>query len=94
MEAVVGERASWSEGVVDQDLESKGLVRQEEHESDSKKGVMSEGITKEVTKEGLSEIQVRQLLSEMEMLDENRDDIWGEEEDNQEMEFLPADIIP
>jgi hypothetical protein len=40
---------------------------------------MSEEVIKGVTEEGLSEIQVRQLLSEMEMLDENRDDIWGEE---------------
>jgi adenylosuccinate synthase len=55
---------------------------------------MSEEVIKGVTEEGLSEIQVRQLLSEMEMLDENRDDIWGEEEDNQEMEFLPANILP
>jgi adenylosuccinate synthase len=55
---------------------------------------MIEEVIKGVTEEGLSEIQVRQLLSEMEMLDENRDDIWGEEEDNQEMEFLPADILP
>jgi hypothetical protein len=37
---------------------------------------------------GQSETQVRQLPSEMEMLDDNGEDIWDEGEGSQEMDFF------
>jgi hypothetical protein len=58
-----------------------------------KGNLFNEDLMKEMAKEGISEVQVMQLLGEMEMLDESGEGIWGEEE-TQPMEYLPSEILP
>jgi hypothetical protein len=90
-------------------LKTKGDKKEEldmESNAEVKVGfgqLISEEIMQEIDKEGIPKHQVMQLLSDMEMVDENGENIWHEDEEFEcsvgsfgmmdILESLPKDLI-